>query len=235
MLKIKNFCCKTRYRKEINNPLSKIAFRYNKSGGSMTYIYEEMRFYSFLFLFCMLFMFASSCRHKKHLVDTKKKNVTAKSSNITKANEGVISENKTDSSIDAVKQKLGISEEEIAHSKLYAFICEWYGVPYKYGGCQKAGIDCSCFTSVLVERVYGKKVERTADGIYNECHKILPNEMKEGDLVFFKINANRVSHVGVYLKDKLFVHASTSKGVIISSMNEVYYKTYFHSGGHLKE
>ena len=183
----------------------------------------------------MLFMFASSCRHKKHLVDTKKKTVTTKTNNAAKANEAAISRNKTDSSIEAVKQKLCISDKEIANSKLYAFICEWYGVPYKYGGCQKTGIDCSCFTTVLVGSVYGKKLERTADGIYNGCYKILPNEMKEGDLVFFKINGNKVSHVGVYLKDKLFVHASTIKGVIINSMNEAYYKTYFHSGGHLKD
>jgi murein DD-endopeptidase / murein LD-carboxypeptidase len=235
MLKIKNFCCKTRHRKEINNPLSKIAFRYNKSVGSKNYIYKEMRFYSFLFLFCMLFMFASSCRHKKHLVDKRKKTVTTKTNKIEKVKEGEIPENKTSSNLEVIKQKLGISDKEITNSKLYAFICEWYGVPYKYGGCQKTGIDCSCFTSVLVGSVYGKKVERTAGGIYEGCYKILPSEMNEGDLVFFKINGDKVSHVGVYLKNKLFVHASTSKGVIINSMNEAYYKTYFHSGGHLKE
>ncbi|MES2681146.1 MAG: C40 family peptidase [Bacteroidota bacterium] len=139
----------------------------------------------------------------------------------------------TESSV-LLGQKLGVSEKEIQNNKLFLFINDWYGVPYKYGGCQKTGIDCSCFTNLLYEKVYNKKTGRSADDMYNACEKILLDEVKEGDLIFFRIGGNSVSHVGVYLRNNLFVHSSTSKGVIINSMDEAYYKKYFHSGGRLK-
>lgn len=133
-----------------------------------------------------------------------------------------------------IEEKLGVSEKELKNNKLFLFINDWYGVPYKYGGCQKTGVDCSCFTNLLYEKVYNKKTARSADQIYNACEKILPDELREGDLIFFKINSSMVSHVGVYIRNKLFVHSSTSKGVIINSMDEAYYKKYFHSGGRFK-
>jgi murein DD-endopeptidase / murein LD-carboxypeptidase len=203
---------------------------------SKRYIYEEMRinFYSFLFLFSVLFVFATSCKHKKHLVDTKKKAVSTKTPKSEKANAGESSTNETNNNVTLVQQKLGITEKEIKNNKLYSFICDWYGVPYKYGGCQKTGVDCSCFTNLLVEKIYDKKLERTSGSMYNACHKITLDELKEGDLVFFKINGTAISHVGVYLKNRLFAHASTSKGVIINSIDEAYYKKYFHSGGSYK-
>lgn len=128
-------------------------------------------------------------------------------------------------------QKLGLSDKEIRSSKLFSFIADWYGVPYKYGGCQKSGVDCSCFTSLLCEKVYGRRVARAAGDMYKECDKVTLGDAKEGDLLFFKINGSSISHVGIFLKDKWFVHSSTSKGVIISSMEEAYYKKYFHAGG----
>lgn len=131
-------------------------------------------------------------------------------------------------------QKLGLSEKEIKSSKLFSFITDWYGTPYKYGGCQKSGVDCSCFTSILCETVYNRKVARSAGDMYKECEKLTLEEAREGDLLFFKISGSTISHVGVFLKDKWFVHSSTSKGVIISSMEEAYYKKYFHAGGRFK-
>lgn len=133
-----------------------------------------------------------------------------------------------------LSEKLGLSENEIARNKLLLFVDDWYGVPYKYGGCQKSGIDCSCFASLLCEKVYNLKIARQASDIYKACEKLTPDEMKEGDLVFFKISGNAVSHVGIYLRKRLFVHSSTSKGVIINSMDEAYYKKYFHAGGRVR-
>ena len=60
-------------------------------------------------------------------------------------------------------------------------------------------------------------------------------ELKEGDLVFFKINSKSISHVGVYLGDDKFAHASSSKGVMISNLNEAYWKRYYYKGGRLIE
>lgn len=132
-------------------------------------------------------------------------------------------------------EQIGLSKKDVKESKLYRFVDQWYGVPYKYGGCQKSGVDCSCFTSNLFSEVYGRKLGRTAGEIYKETEKISAGKMREGDLVFFIINGKSISHVGVYLKDNKFVHASTSKGVIISDLNESYYKKYFHSAGRIKK
>jgi lipoprotein Spr len=136
----------------------------------------------------------------------------------------------------SLKETLGLSNHDIKDNKLYAYVNEWYGIPYKYGGCTKSGVDCSCFTSNLFASVYGVKFGRTAGEIYKVCEKINSNKLQEGDLVFFIINGKSISHVGVYLKDNKFAHASTSKGVIVSDLNEAYYKKYFYAAArHKKE
>lgn len=133
-----------------------------------------------------------------------------------------------------VQQKLGINGKQVKESKLYTFIVDWYGVPYKYAGCQKSGIDCSCFANLLYDEVYHKKIARSANDMFKASDQITVDEATTGDLVFFKIGGNTISHVGVYLKNKLFVHASTSKGVIINSLDEAYYKKYFFCAGKMK-
>lgn len=133
-----------------------------------------------------------------------------------------------------LQQKLGISSKQIQENKLYSFIDDWYGVPYKYGGCQKAGVDCSCFTNLLYEKVYDKRIARSAAEMFRACDEISLDQAKMGDLVFFKIGGNSISHVGVFLKNKLFVHASNSRGVIINSLDEAYYKKYFFCAGKMK-
>ncbi len=180
-----------------------------------------MRFlkYSHIILATLIF-FSWSCRHKK---DVTKKIDKPKKDNVVR---------NTDSN--PVKEKLGLSSKEIKNSKLYSFINDWYGVPYKYGGCTKSGVDCSCFTNNLFETVYGKKTPRTAGDIYTVCDKVNTDKLKQGDLVFFKTNGNSISHVGVYLMDNKFVHASTGKGVMINDMSETYYKKYFYSAARLK-
>jgi murein DD-endopeptidase / murein LD-carboxypeptidase len=107
-------------------------------------------------------------------------------------------------------------------------------VPYKYGGCKKSGVDCSCFTNILYEKVYNQKLIGNAADMYKSTEKISLQRAREGDLVFFKINVAYVSHVGVLLRGGHFVHASTSKGVVVSSLDEAYYKKYFHSAGRVK-
>jgi lipoprotein Spr len=108
---------------------------------------------------------------------------------------------------------------------------EWYGTPYKYSGCQRTGIDCSCFSNLLYEKVYNKRIPRTTGDMYAICKKINLDDAREGDLVFFKIGGNAISHVGVYLRKNHFVHSSSSKGVMVSSMDEPYFKKYFYCAG----
>jgi cell wall-associated NlpC family hydrolase len=135
--------------------------------------------------------------------------------------------------IKTVAAVLGVSEKEVRDKKLYEFISEWYGVPYKYGGCSKNGTDCSCLTINLYSAVYHKQLPRNADDMAKACSKVKESKASEGDMVFFKINSKTVSHVGVVLKNNKFVHASTSKGVLISDLDEAYYKKFFYCFGRL--
>lgn len=193
----------------------------------------KIRIYTALFL---VFLFAvNGCKHNKSSSSKKKSKKTA----VVKSDKPAKTVSKAPASVKSIEnnefgQKLGLSQKEISNNKLFVFINDWYGVPYKYGGCQKSGVDCSCFTNLLYETVYHTKTGRSANEMYDACEKILLDEAQEGDLIFFKINGNTVSHVGVYLKNNLFVHSSTSKGVIINSVDEAYYKKYFHSGGRMK-
>jgi murein DD-endopeptidase / murein LD-carboxypeptidase len=133
------------------------------------------------------------------------------------------------------RQKLQISDKEFKTSKLYTFSEEWYGVPYRYGGCDKNGVDCSCFANLLYQQVYSKVISRSANEIFKSCDQLSLEELQQGDLLFFKIGGNIISHVGVYLKGRYFIHSSTSKGVILNSLDEAYYKKYFFCAGKLRK
>jgi lipoprotein Spr len=129
---------------------------------------------------------------------------------------------------------LHVSESEIKNTALYQFINHWYGVPYKYGGKDKKGIDCSGLTAMLYNQVYHMTITPSTKALINEVKKIKTSDLKEGDLVFFNIKSSTASHVGVYLQNQKFVHASSSKGVMISDLNETYFKKNFYSAGRVK-
>ena len=136
---------------------------------------------------------------------------------------------------EAYATKLGVSKKDITNYKLYDFIDKWYGTPYKYAGRSKKGVDCSDFVSLLYKSVYDITVSGSVPDIYKLCKPIKRSEIKEGDLVFFKINKRYLSHVGVYLQNHKFVHASVHSGVIIDDLGEDYYKKYFRVAGRILE
>ncbi|MEZ5172932.1 MAG: C40 family peptidase [Bacteroidia bacterium] len=103
-------------------------------------------------------------------------------------------------------------------------INDWIGSPYKYGGCSKDGTDCSGMVYTFYKEVFGISLPRSSSELYEKAKKISIEEAKPGDLVFFATKSAKVSHVGMYMMDNKFVHSSTSKGVIISSLDETYYR-----------
>lgn len=120
------------------------------------------------------------------------------------------------------------------HIALYRFIDEWWGVPHKIGGLDSSGIDCSGFMFRLFEEVYDKKVSRSTDGLFKQVSHCDTAELVTGDLVFVVFQGRqKVSHVGVYLQNGRFAHASTSKGVRIDYMRDTYYKRQQFIGGKL--
>ncbi|WP_216629427.1 C40 family peptidase [Taibaiella lutea] len=126
-----------------------------------------------------------------------------------------------------------ISEGKKHNISLYSFIEDWYGTPYRFGGDNRFGIDCSAFTRQLYNDVYNLPIVRTSIEQFTQVERIATSELKEGDLVFFKIHSKRISHVGVYLYDGKFVHASVSQGVVISDLGDAYWTRYYAGGGRM--
>ena len=127
-------------------------------------------------------------------------------------------------------QILNRDVESLTNTALFSFIDDWYGTRYRFGGTTRKGIDCSSFTGLLLNSVFGLAMPRTAREQYAACTRICRDEMEEGDLVFFNTRGG-VSHVGVYLGEGYFVHASCSSGVTISNLSETYYNKRFIAGG----
>jgi len=105
---------------------------------------------------------------------------------------------------------------------------EWQGVPYRFGGTSVNGVDCSAFVQIAVLNATQQALPRTTLDQSKQGIEIAYEQAKSGDLVFFKTSP-KVRHVGVYLGNKQFLHASTSKGVIISRLDNPYWaSTFWH-------
>lgn len=112
-------------------------------------------------------------------------------------------------------------------------ISNWIGTPYKFGGNDKNGVDCSGLVCAIYKKVYSKSIPRTSKQQFEACKRVPFENLKEGDLVFFDFEKKGVSHVGIYLRDGKFLHASSSKGVIIADINNPYFKSHFVGGGRI--
>ena len=121
---------------------------------------------------------------------------------------------------------------------LYNAGAHWLGVPHRMGGLTKRGVDCSGFVTIIYREVYGKQLARSAaDMLKHDCKRVRRGKLREGDLVFFRTGRGRKrepNHVGIYLKNGRFIHTSTSRGVIVSSLSEPYYERTWICGGRVK-
>lgn len=133
------------------------------------------------------------------------------------------------------KNKMNIVLCDKDNKKLYNAIEQWYGTPYKSGGCSKNGVDCSCFTINIYQEVYNVKLNRRAMDMVQNIKLINRKDLVEGDLVFFTNSNGRINHVGIYLKENMFAHASSSKGVMVSKLTEKYWDSKFYKGGRHKD
>jgi hypothetical protein len=114
--------------------------------------------------------------------------------------------------------------QEYIVQKAYDFL----GTPYDYGGESKEGTDCSGFVYAVYKDVIGIAPERSVTGLYNSGDEVKGTPLP-GDLVFFN-TVGGISHVGIYIGDNKFIHAASAGsklGVIISSLDEEYYKTRY--------
>lgn len=134
-----------------------------------------------------------------------------------------------------INKILGGEVEKILNPLLFETVIDWLGTPYKYAGDCRKGIDCSGFTGMLYKKVFGIELANNSAEIYNEAKPLKKSALEEGDLVFFKIRKKRISHVGIYLGNNKFAHASVQNGVIVSDLDEPYYKKHFYKGGRVKK
>ena len=132
-------------------------------------------------------------------------------------------------------QVFGIDVTKIINLSLYSSIEKWIGTPYRYAGKTINGIDCSSFVNKIYESAYCLFLPGNSAEMYKNVKHLPKDELVEGDLVFFKINLNKsISHVGVYLGNNKFAHASRSQGVIISDLTSPYYMKHFVKGGRVE-
>lgn len=109
---------------------------------------------------------------------------------------------------------------------LYDQFGEWRGVPYRHGGLSKNGVDCSGLVYLTFRDRFGIQLPRNTKDLARTGTTVKPNERQSGDLVMFRINRG-LNHVGIYLEDGRFMHASTSSGVMISSLNDGYWQKHY--------
>ena len=121
--------------------------------------------------------------------------------------------------------------------KLYVNAAEWIALPYRAGGDSKHGNGLfRAWYPNFIRKPTAYACRAARDGQLKESNRIARRNLREGDLVFFTSRASRkkVAHVGIYLKDGKFVHASTGQGVIVSSLKEDYYTKHWLCGGRVK-
>ncbi len=129
------------------------------------------------------------------------------------------------------------SEQISAREKILMEIIKYIDTPYKYGGNTQDGIDCSAFTQSVYDKTLAIELQRSARDQFQEGDVVGDKEdLQFGDLVFFNTRRRvKPGHVGIYIGDHLFAHASSQNGVIISSLDEEYYSKRFMGGRRVED
>jgi lipoprotein Spr len=132
-------------------------------------------------------------------------------------------------------QLMDTEVEALPSRELLETVDDWYGVRYRVGGNTHKGVDCSGFTVAVYASLYGLTIPRVSREQYRVSKKLSTTELQEGDLVFFDTRGRGyVSHVGIYLGNNKFIHASVSRGVMVNDLFENYYLRRYVGGGRIE-
>ena len=121
---------------------------------------------------------------------------------------------------------VSLANTRLVKARLYAQLKEWRGVRYREGGLSKRGVDCSGFVHLTFRQRLGIRVPRSTDLLQKAGRLINRKSLRAGDLVFFKTGISK-HHVGIYVENGKFLHASTSRGVMLSDMHNVYWSRHY--------
>ena len=128
----------------------------------------------------------------------------------------------------------GLSDPTYARSALYEQYQQWQGVPYRTGGESRRGVDCSAFMQLTFREQFAMQLPRDTDSQAHIGRAISSRQLRPGDLVFFNIGRS-TRHVGVMVEKNKFLHASSSKGVMISDLNQPYWQRYYWQARRLSQ
>ena len=170
------------------------------------------------FLYCLLLVFSiilPSCHAKRAVLKGEPGEVVKPQASIAEKYSAI----------------MGVDKNEIQNGRLYAFIDLWMGTPYKYGGQDKDGVDCSGLAQLLEQQVYGINIPRSTSEQITVIKRKYEEELVEGDLVFYDYDGGKFNHVGVYLQNGYVVHASSTKGVMIIKLHDSSMYKHFSRAG----
>lgn len=174
-----------------------------------------MRFSKSIFYILLLPLLFSSCKSRKHQLKGQPGEIVQPTASISQK----------------YSEMMGVEESNITNGRLYAFIDQWLGTPYRFGGLDKDGIDCSGFAFLLEQQVYGVNLPRMTGQQVTTIKRKYEEQLQEGDLVFFDFDGKKFSHVGVYLQNDFVVHASTKKGIMLVKLHDPAMYKYFSRCG----
>lgn len=161
-------------------------------------------------LFCLLSLALSGCARQSHYADEMKQ-----------------------APHDVEVSSLGQQSAATVRHRLLQHYQVWQGVPYRLGGNDKQGIDCSSFTQQTFRQQFGIALPRTTQAQARVGERLEPALLSPGDLLFYR-SLVKVRHVGIYLGQGEFLHASTSQGVIISKVDNPYWAGHFWQARRLR-
>ncbi|MBW6497848.1 MAG: C40 family peptidase [Bacteroidales bacterium] len=132
-------------------------------------------------------------------------------------------------------QKLGYQLNGTEDPILIREVSSWLGTPHRYAGNTRQGADCSGFVIEVFRAVYQTSLPRSSSDMASHTRNISKAQLREGDLVFFRTSGGRkVSHVGIYLSNNKFIHVSSTRGVMVSDLDEPYFVRTFAKAGRVR-
>lgn len=188
---------------------------------TLSMLYNKMCRYGIVALVSVVCLLVSSCHSSRHSV-TAAKSTAASSVQVKKS----VPEHVKVTSSMADPTKTLLKEAD-----------SWLGTPYRYAGNSKSGVDCSGFVCMVFNNALSIKLPRSSAQQGEWCRKLNKSDLEPGDLVFFTTvsGSSKITHVGMYIGDGNMIHASTSKGVVISPLTEAYYAKTYHSCGRVEQ